>query len=167
MRRVPIPSVSVSTRPTDIISKRSYDRHMGPQMTGSSVGRVDPKRAVEILAHQSAAVLIGVRSRVEFDYVGHPIGTVHVTWKDAPDWQTNPRFVSQVKQALLNRGWPAPDDTPVLLICRSGGRSLAAGEILSASGFKEVYNVEQGFEGDRDAGNHRGTMNGRRCLPKR
>jgi rhodanese-related sulfurtransferase len=129
-------------------------------MADPAVKRVDPPAAANILKQTAGALLIDVRSRVEFDYVGHPIGAIHVPWKDAPDWQTNPHFVKQVRQLLRDVGRASPEDTPILLICRSGGRSLAAGEALAADGFRELYNVEEGFEGDRDADNHRGTVNG-------
>ena len=49
---------------------------------------------------------------------------------------------------------------PVLLICRSGVRSLAAGEALEAAGFAQVINVVEGFEGPLDEDFHRGTLGG-------
>ena len=49
---------------------------------------------------------------------------------------------------------------PVAIICRSGRRSIEAGEALEAAGFTEVINVLHGFEGDRDEEMHRNTLNG-------
>ncbi|MDX1810982.1 MAG: rhodanese-like domain-containing protein, partial [Gammaproteobacteria bacterium] len=49
---------------------------------------------------------------------------------------------------------------PILLICRSGKRSLEAGEHLIKEGFQEVYNIEGGFEGPLDEKHHRSTLNG-------
>ena len=52
---------------------------------------------------------------------------------------------------------------PVLLICRSGQRSVDAGEALEAAGFASVINVTEGFEGPLDDNYHRGTLGGWRC----
>ena len=49
---------------------------------------------------------------------------------------------------------------PVLLICRSGKRSLEAGMTLIKEGFCDVYNVAEGFEGELDEHHHRGTLGG-------
>jgi rhodanese-related sulfurtransferase len=46
------------------------------------------------------------------------------------------------------------------LICRSGHRSVDAGLALEQAGFKEVYNVLEGFEGPLDDDHHRGSLSG-------
>jgi rhodanese-related sulfurtransferase len=127
------------------------------------IRRLDPQQANDLLRQRPEAVLIDVRSRVEHDYVGHPPGSIPIAWKEFPDWAVNPAFADQVRARLRERGSANPDQVPVLLICRSGARSLAAGEELLRRGFIEVYNIEEGFEGDRDAAGHRGTINGWRC----
>jgi rhodanese-related sulfurtransferase len=48
----------------------------------------------------------------------------------------------------------------VVLICRSGKRTVEAGRALEAAGFGEVVNVLHGFEGDLDDQDHRGSVNG-------
>jgi rhodanese-related sulfurtransferase len=127
-------------------------------MTG--IARVDPLQADAAISTQPNAVLIDVRSRVEFDYVGHPPGALHVAWKEFPDWQVNPRFVDEVRSALKARGLAEPESAPLYLLCRSGARSMAAAEELQRHGFRNLHNVEEGFEGDRDNDNHRGTISG-------
>ena len=52
------------------------------------------------------------------------------------------------------------DDAPVLLICRSGKRSLEAGKLLMNNGFTGVYNVAEGFEGELDEQHQRSTRGG-------
>jgi rhodanese-related sulfurtransferase len=90
---------------------------------------------------------------MEYFFVGHPVGAHHVAWNDGPDWEINPHFVGQVKKvASMNR--------PIVLICRSGHRSLDAGVALEKAGFGDVYNVRDGFEGPLDDGHHRGTVSG-------
>lgn len=57
--------------------------------------------------------------------------------------KTNEKFVEMVK-AKLN-----PDDT-VLVMCRSGQRSAVSANLLADAGFKKVYNIIDGFEGDKE-----------------
>lgn len=99
-------------------------------------------------------VLIDVRTRMEFAYVGHPVDAVHIAWKEAPDWSINPEFLEQVDAAVGNR------DTPVALICRSGNRSMDAARALEQAGYSCLINVDEGFEGDRDPQGHRGQLGG-------
>ncbi len=128
-------------------------------LPNTTIKRIDPLAAKALLDCEADARLIDVRSAVEFEYVGHPVGAIHVPWKDYPDWRENPDFVADVSAAL---GGSVNDnyDRPVLLICRSGARSYSAAERLGASGYTQLYNVEEGFEGDKDADQHRGTING-------
>ena len=52
------------------------------------------------------------------------------------------------------------DSVPVVLICRSGNRSDEAGKLLIEHGFKHVYNIVHGFEGELDDDHHRSTVTG-------
>ena len=114
-----------------------------------------PGAAFTFLQEQREAVLVDCRTEIEFMYVGHPVGAEHVAWQDGPDWEIDPEFADKVKRLVkgdLTR--------PVLLICRSGHRSLYAGEALEGAGFSTVINVLQGFEGPLDDDFHRGTLGG-------
>jgi rhodanese-related sulfurtransferase len=128
-------------------------------MPDKAIGRVTPPEARKILEDESTSVLVDVRSKVEFDYVGHPINALHVAWKEFPDWKENPNFVAEVRAALNKHGGDDPS-RPILAICRSGARSLDAAKALAAAGYARVYNVEEGFEGDKNEETHRGTING-------
>lgn len=125
-------------------------------MCAQKITRITPPQAHELLSNDDNACLIDVRSTVEFQYVGHPTVAQHVPWKDYPDWNENPDFAALVEKAL---GSPNKD-RPILLICRSGARSMRAAERLAADGYQTLYNVEEGFEGDKDQASHRGTING-------
>jgi rhodanese-related sulfurtransferase len=131
-------------------------------MNQQPIKNVDPPEAHRILERDADAVLIDVRSRVEFEYVGHPIGAVHIPWKEFPDWDVNPRFVDDVAAILRERG-NTRKDGPILAICRSGARSMAALQTLGEHGYTVLYNVDEGFEGDKDDQNHRNTVNGWRA----
>jgi rhodanese-related sulfurtransferase len=112
-----------------------------------------PRDASAFLHDNPHAVLVDCRSEMEYLFVGHPTGAAHVAWNDGPDWDIYPHFVGQVKKiASMNR--------PVVLICRSGQRSIAAGVELEKAGFTEVYNVLEGFEGALDENHRRGTLGG-------
>ncbi len=102
------------------------------------------------------ALFVDVRMEVEYLYVGHPPGVVHVPWYEYPDMQAHPqRFVDQVRREAGGRS-----DLPVVLICRSGKRTVDAGQVLEAAGFTDVVNVLYGFEGELDEHFHRGRLNG-------
>lgn len=122
---------------------------------------ISPVEAQKMLEENPSAVLIDVRSAMEFLFVGHPKGAVHVAWIDEPDWKIDPNFPAHVRQVMLG-GLSCEDENcaPVILICRSGKRSNEAGEALVKDGFQKVYNVLEGFEGELDDEHHRSTQGG-------
>ncbi len=126
------------------------------------IPEVTPTVAWNILESEQDVVLIDVRSKMEYDYVGHPTRAINIPWQEPPSWQIEPEFVEKVCEQLkeLNPNKDKLEDLTLLTICRSGSRSAAAGEVLIDSGFKKVFNVVEGFEGDLDADQHRGTING-------
>ncbi len=126
------------------------------------VHSLTPQEAWDLIQKSPKVLLIDVRSEMEFLFVGHPAGAIHVPWIDEPDWTVNPNFVREVRRLVLG-GVVQGEETnpvPVVLICRSGKRSLEAGRALVAAGFVEVYNVTEGFEGDLDGQHHRSTVGG-------
>ena len=106
----------------------------------------EPKQAYEYLRKTPDAIFIDCRSEMEYMFVGHPKGAMLVPWYDGAEWEKNPHFVGQVKK-LAGANF---QKRPIVLICRSGNRSIEAGEALEAAGFKHVSNVLHGFEGDLD-----------------
>ncbi len=128
-------------------------------MADAKILEINPLEAQALLTEQPSARLIDVRSKMEFDYVGHTIVAIHVPWKEFPSWDENPNFCDNVQKALEASGIDGLD-TPVLMLCRSGVRSKNAGNTLIKEGFGQVYNVLEGFEGDKDDSNHRGTLGG-------
>jgi rhodanese-related sulfurtransferase len=118
------------------------------------IDELNPPQTWEYLQQHPHAVMIDVRTRMEHGFVGHPLGAVHIPWKEFPYWQVNTEFVEQVRQI-------APDyDTPLLLLCRSGQRSLDAAKELESAGYKQLFNITEGFEGPLDGNKHRGTLGG-------
>jgi len=115
-----------------------------------------PLEAHAYLQTHREALFVDVRMEIEYLYVGHPPGVVHLPWYEYPEMQPHPeRFALLVRRE-------ARDDLarPVLLICRSGTRTIEAGKALERAGFADVVNVVHGFEGDLDAHFQRGRLNG-------
>jgi len=123
---------------------------------------LSPKHAWQLLQDDSRAVLVDIRSSMEFLFVGHPKGAVHLAWIDEPDWEINPDFVTEVRKLMLGGVVCDADEgcAPVILICRSGKRSLEAGRALIEAGMKKVMHVDEGFEGELDDAHHRSSSGG-------
>jgi len=121
---------------------------------------LNPEEAYKMLQENPRAVLLDIRSTTEYLLIGHPIGAVHIPWIDEPDWIVDPDFVTKVRKILLGGIAEDTNPAPVILLCRSGKRSVDAGHALVQAGFPEVYNVLEGFEGELDAHRHRGTTGG-------
>ena len=115
---------------------------------------LNPLQSWAFMQQDPAAVLVDVRTKIEYDFVGHPLGAVHIVWKEAPDWQINPAFVEQVEAVVKDR------KVPVLLLCRSGQRSLDAAVKLQEAGYTHLINIIEGFEGPLDANKQRGNLGG-------
>lgn len=107
------------------------------------------------------AVLIDIRTTIEHLFVGHPVDAVHIPWSDGPQLTRNENFIAEVEN-LLRTKCPSldPRQQSVVLLCRSGARTQSAGAALLEAGFVNVSHVADGFEGDKDANQHRGNING-------
>lgn len=131
-------------------------------MTEKKVQALTPQEACDLAQQDPRAVIIDVRSNMEFLFIGHPIGAINIAWIDEPEWKINENFSADVRKVLLG-GVSHIDvvaSAPVILICRSGKRSLEAGEQLLKEGFEVIYNVTDGFEGELDEHHHRSTLGG-------
>lgn len=130
-------------------------------MTKASVKTLTPTQAWQLLQDEPKALLVDVRSGMEFLFIGHPVGAIHIPWIDEPDWDINPHFAAEARKLVLGGlDHMSGHDVPILLICRSGKRSLEAGELLLKEGFHQIYNIENGFEGELDDRHHRSTLAG-------
>lgn len=130
-------------------------------MATAKVKTLTPKQAWQLRLDDPKALLIDVRSQMEFLFIGHPVGAIHIPWIDEPDWTINLHFAAEVRKLVLGGlDHRSGHNVPVLLICRSGKRSLEAGEQLIKEGFTDVYNIAEGFEGELDEDHHRSTLGG-------
>ena len=123
-------------------------------------GDVMPAVAWKILGERKDAVLIDVRTRAEWNFVGLPDlagldkKPALVEWQVFPTMQPNPDFVSALSGAMADKS------APLLFLCRSGARSAAAAKAMTAAGYSTCLNVADGFEGPLDAQAKRGAAGG-------
>jgi rhodanese-related sulfurtransferase len=114
-------------------------------------GALLPAEADKLM--QAGAKLVDVRTKPELLYVGKVPGSLAVEWQTYPGSRENPEFLAELAAAV-------PKDTPVMFMCRSGARSHAAADVATRAGWREAYNVLEGFEGDKDAEQHRNSVGG-------
>jgi sulfur dioxygenase len=101
---------------------------------------------------QGRAVLVDVRTDAEREWVGFVPGAVPLAWKQWPGMAPNPDFDHAIRAA-------AGGNRPLLLLCRSGVRSIAAARRATELGLV-AYNILEGFEGDPDERARRGFRGG-------
>jgi rhodanese-related sulfurtransferase len=133
----------------DDIKKRAAER--AKQKGLPYAGALLPAEAHQLM--QAGAKLVDVRTKPEVLYVGRIPGAAAIEWQTYPGNKPNPEFIGELAAV-------APKDAPVMFLCRSGARSHAAAEAAMRAGWKETYNVLEGFEGDKDAQEHRNTVGG-------
>jgi len=125
-------------------------------------GDVTAQEAWDELRANSEAILVDVRTQVEWQLVGRPdlssIGKEPVFLQYVTLQGPNEDFMPQLQAALAERG--AGPDTPVYFICQSGGRSRMSAIQGTALGYARAFNVADGFEGDLDENGHRSSVNG-------
>jgi rhodanese-related sulfurtransferase len=123
-------------------------------------GDVAPATAFKILSDNKDAVLVDVRTRPEWNFVGLPeLSSINkkpalLEWQLFPTMQSNPDFVTALSGAVADKA------TPLLFLCRSGARSAAAAKAMTAAGYSTCLNVSDGFEGPLDAQAKRGSAGG-------
>jgi len=123
-------------------------------------GDVTVLQAWDMLKDSQNTTLVDVRTKAEWSFVGLPdLSSIDkkvypISWVLFPDMSPNSCFIEELKTSQ-------PDVTaPVLFLCRSGVRSIAAAIAATNAGYTKCYNVLGGFEGDLDKSNHRGNSAG-------
>ena len=132
---------------------------------------MSPQKSFDLLQNDKSSILVDVRTKAEWSYVGGAdlgvIGKVPVflEWQIFPAMAVAGDFTSALTSRLIDAG--ATPETPLLFLCRSGVRSLAAARAMAAAGFRRCINIAEGFEGPLDDKKHRGGREGwkARTLP--
>jgi rhodanese-related sulfurtransferase len=116
------------------------------------------------LERDPGSVLIDVRTRAEWAFVGLPDlerlskRVLTVEWQTSPEARIDDAFPERLKKVLDAAG--TDKDSELFFICRSGGRSRMAAEAMSNAGYRRCRNVADGFEGPLDTDRHRGRVGG-------
>jgi rhodanese-related sulfurtransferase len=148
--RAPVPPGSGLGAAASPVLERARARAIAEQLPYA--GSVAPHDAWALF-QAGEAVIVDVRTAEERKFVGQVPETKHVAWMTGISLARNPRFVKDLEAK-------AGKDVVVLLLCRSGKRSAAAAEVAAKAGFRNVFNILEGFEGDLDEQQRRGGFNG-------
>lgn len=129
-------------------------------MVGQYKGDITPEEAWKMLSEQNETVLVDVRTKAEWNYVGVPDlsdlskDNILIEWVDFPNGAPNPDFIDQLDAAVPDK------DTPIFFLCRTGVRSIGAAIAATDAGYTNSYNILEGFEGGPDEQGHRGRTSG-------
>ncbi len=115
---------------------------------------VTSQEAYEMWVHKPEEIkILDVRTLDEYIYIGHAAMAWNVVaFFQTSDWDAekhhfsmkpNPDFMKQINE-VFNQ------DDIILVTCRSGSRSAMATNQMAAAGYKNVYNITDGFEGDME-----------------
>lgn len=136
---------------SEVEAIRQAAQERGRQLNLPYAGALRPQEAYRLM--QAGARLVDVRTQAELYWVGQVPGSAWVEWNRYPGGARNEDFLSHLA-TVADKG-----DT-LLFLCRSGGRSHFAAMAATQAGWRDCYNVLEGFEGDRDPSQHRGSVNG-------
>ncbi len=112
----------------------------------SEIKQLSSKELKNFLSKNKNVELLDVRTQDEWDNIGRPDGeklglkTHFVTIVRSPDPSANKEFVEEVKRKIDPK-------KQLLIICKAGGRSMMAAQLLSQEQIKCV-NISDGFEGN-------------------
>lgn len=123
------------------------------------IPEIKPKEAWDLLKKDGQALLIDVRTPEEWEQVGYPelssLGkeVIKISLQDRMG-NRNVNFIRELKKTVTQL------DRPLLFLCFMGGRSRIAAILAKDEGYKNVYNIKEGFEGPANVNGVRGTIAG-------
>ena len=118
----------------------------------NEVFNIPSEKIKDFLNNNLNSVVLDVRTEEEWNSVGKPDAealnskTFFISLLLGPDRQKNENFVKE----FLEKKVPKKDN--ILVICRSGVRSMAAAKLLQQQGYKNLINISDGFEGNPATG---------------
>ncbi len=137
---------------------------MTMQLLNGYAGDISVTEAYSMLENDDSAILVDVRTKAEWTYVGAPDlssidkQTIFIEWQEFPLMNVAVDFAPHLMEILRARGVLA--SAPVLFLCRSGARSRAAAISMTKAGQGRCYNIAEGFEGPLDDKRKRGAVDG-------
>ena len=119
------------------------------------------KQAYDMVkANHSKTLFVDVRTRSEVNFLGMPtLADANVPYMEMNEWfawnekkntfklEVNSGFEKNIAARLKQKSLSKED--PIILMCRSGSRSAKATNLLASLGYKKVYTVIDGYEGDK------------------
>ena len=122
------------------------------------IKQIFASEAFEILKNDQNSILIDVRTIEEFKLIGIPDSSyfnsrmILLPWQSYYGQEFNPDFLSTLNEKLTAF---FPNKTPenilelnLIFICKSGVRSYYASNYTANFGFKNCFNISDGFEGN-------------------
>ena len=120
-------------------------------VSSEEVPEITPQQAFQMVEKEST-YLIDVRSIAEYVFIGHPEMAYNVPlsfWSDMDQaFVPNQNFVEDIKKRFNA-------EDKLIFICRSGGRSMRAAQLMNDAGYTSVFSVNEGFEGRTDEDGYR------------
>lgn len=111
------------------------------------------------MANKEKVLFLDVRTRAEVNFLGIPsVADANIPYMEIDSmysWdekkgvfklEPNSGFMTEVQQRIKQKGMDT--NSRIIVMCRSGDRSAKAADLLAKSGYKNVYSVVDGYEGD-------------------
>jgi rhodanese-related sulfurtransferase len=116
------------------------------------VFNIPSEKVLNFLKTNPNSVVLDVRTEEEWNGVGKPDAeslnskTFFISLLIGADRKKNENFIKDFLQKKISK------KDNILVICRSGVRSMAAAKLLQQEGYKNLVNISDGFEGNPATG---------------
>jgi len=137
----------------------AIDATQVPEIKRSQLGLYLTAAEAYELANKEKVLFIDVRTRAEVNFLGMPtVADANIPYMEMDNMysldekkgvfklEPNSDFVTEVQDRLKQKG--LDQNGKIILMCRSGDRSVKAVDLLAKVGYKNVYSVVDGYEGD-------------------
>lgn len=125
--------------------------------------QIEPKNAYDVLSKDENSFLVDVRTMPEWAYTGvanlSEINkkVITISWLNFPNMAANNNFSAEFLGAIPDK------NSKIFFICKTGGRSQDAANNMMQIGYKNCFNITNGYEGDLNEKNQRSSINGWRA----
>jgi len=149
-------------------SALAIDASKVPEKKRSSLALYLTAAEAHKMATDEKVLFIDVRTRAEVNFLGMPtVADANIPYMEMDNmysWdekkgvfklEPNSGFVTEIEDRLKQKG--LDKNSKIILMCRSGDRSVKAVDLLAKVGYKNVYSIVDGYEGDMAKdGEHKG-----------
>ena len=139
-----------------------------PELKRTQLGLYLTSAEAYEVASKEKVLFLDVRTRAEVNFLGIPtVADANIPYMEMDNmysWdekkgvfklEPNSGFMTEVQQRIKQKGMDT--NSKIIVMCRSGDRSAKAADLLAKSGYKNVYSVVDGYEGDvAKEGDHKG-----------